>query len=140
MEALKYVVEVIKWEESPWESYADLSANMGFGLVLSPPDEEDANYSYFAVSPALKITNGSGQAVFVGETKSIVRLNNKGIAPTPEILFEIVVEATREFAKTFKERTEHNPRIYHTIPKPLFKSLQGIIQDCLDKAYPEKKS
>ena len=116
MEALKYVVEVIKWEESPWESYAASDLLNNFTL------------------------NGSGQTVFVGETKSIVRLNNKGIAPTPEILFEIVVEATREFAKTFKERTEHNPRIYHTIPKPLFKSLQGIIQDCLDKAYPEKKS
>lgn len=136
MEVLKYLVEVTKWEESPWESYADLSGNMGFGLVLSPPDEEDSGYSYFAVSPLLKITNGSGQTVFVGETKSVVRLSNNGIAPSPEVLFEIIVEATREFVKTFKEKTEHNPRIYHNIPKPVFDNLKGIIGDCLEKAYP----
>jgi hypothetical protein len=136
MEVLKYLVEVTKWEESPWESYADLSANMGFSLLLSPSDEEHASYSYFAVSPLLKITNGSGQIVFVGETKSVVRLTNKGIAPTSEVLFEIIVEATREFAKIFKEKTEHNPRIYHTIPKPVFSNLKGIIEDCLEKAYP----
>jgi hypothetical protein len=139
MEVLKYLLEVTKWEESPWESYADLSANMGFGLVLSAPNKEDADFSYFAVSPLLKITNGSGQTVFVGETKSVVRLHNKGVAPTPEVLFEIIVEATREFAKTFKEKTEHNPRIYHAIPKPVFKNLQGIIEDCLEKAYPGLK-
>jgi hypothetical protein len=136
MEVLKYLPEVTKWEENPWESYADLSANMSFGLVLSPPDEEDSSYSYFVVSPLLKVTNGSGQTVFAGETKSVVRLTNKGIAPSPEILFEIIVEATREFAKTFKEKTEHNPRIYHTIPKPVFKNLKGIIEDCLGKVYP----
>ena len=140
MEVLKYVVEVVKWEESPWESYADLSANMSFGLVLSPPDEEDSSYSYFAVNPQLKITNGSGQTVFVGETKGVVRLNNNGVPPTPEILYEIVVESTRDFAITFKEKTEHNPRIYHTIPKPLFANVKGIIQDCLEVAYPGLKS
>ena len=137
MEVLKYLMEVTKWEESPWESYADLSANMGFGLVLSAPDEEDVSYSYFAVSPLLKITNGAGHAVFVGETKSVVRLTNNGVAPTAEILFDIIVEATREFAKTFKEKTEHNPHIHHSVPRPVFKHLQGVIEDCLEVAYPK---
>ena len=99
MEVLKYLVEVIKWEESPWESYADLNANMGFGLLLSKPDESEPGYSYFAVSPLLTITNGAGHTVFKGETKSMVRLSNNGIAPTAEVLFEIIVEATREFGK-----------------------------------------
>jgi hypothetical protein len=139
MEVLKYLVEVVKWEESPWESYADLSASMGFSLVLSPPDDADQSFSYFAVSPMLKVTNGSGHNVFVGETKSTVRLTNNGTAPTPEILFEIIIEATRDFAKTFKERTEHNPRIYHTIPKPAFNNLQSIIEDSIEKAYPSWK-
>ena len=138
MEVLKYLIEVTKWEESPWESYADLSANMSFGLILSPPDDEEPGYSYFAVSPQLKISNGDGQTVFIGETKSAVRITNISIAPAAEVLYEIIVEATREFAKTFKERTEHNPRIYHTIPKPVFKNLRGIIEDCLEKAYPAK--
>lgn len=136
MEVLKYETEVIKWEESPWESYNDLSANMAYAVVLSPPDEGDNSYSYFAVSPQLKITNGDGHSVFTGETKSIIRLTNNGVPPTPEVLFEIMVEATREFGKIFKERTEHNQRIYHTIPKPVFKQVEGIILDSLQSVYP----
>ena len=137
MEVTKYIVEVVKWEESPWESYADLSANMSFGLVLSPPVEDEPEYSYFAIQPVLKITNSGGHTVFIGQTKSVVRLRNQGLAPKPEILFEIIEDAAREFAKIFLERTTHNPHIHHPIPRPLFKSLQGVIQDCIDEAYPK---
>ncbi len=137
MEVTKYIVEVLKWEESPWESYADLNGNMSFGLVLSKPDEDEPDHSYFAIRPLLKITNSGGHAVFVGETKSVVRLTNKGIAPKPEILFEIIEDAAREFAKIFLERTTHNPHIHHPIPRPVFKSLQAVIEDCLNEAYPK---
>ena len=138
MEVLKYLIEITRWEESPWESYADLNANISYGLVLSPPLEEEKEYSYFEVRPKLEITNAAGHAVFVGEAKSTTRLTNNGIAPTPEILFEVVVEATRDFGKTFMERTEHNPHIHHAIPKPVFKNLQGIIEDNIRAAYPAK--
>ena len=137
MEVLKYLVEVTKWEESPWESYADLSGNMNFGLVLGPPDEEDKAYSYFEIRPLLKITNSGGHAVFVGETKSVIRLTNNGIVPEAETLFAIIEDAAREFAKIFLERTKDNPHIHHPIPRPEFKSLQAVIQDCLDVAYPK---
>ena len=138
MEVTKYVVEVLKWEESPWESHADLSANMSFGLVLSPPDTEEPAYSYFAIRPLLKITNSGGHAVFIGETKSTLRLTNNGIPPQPEILFEIIEDAAREFAKIFLERTTHNPHIHHPIPRPLFKNLKAVIEDCITEAYPGK--
>jgi hypothetical protein len=138
MEVTKYIVEVIKWEESPWESYADLNANMSFGLVLSPPDKDEPAYSYFAVHPQLKITNGGGHTVFIGETKSTLRLTNNGLPPQPEVLFEIIEDAAREFAKIFLERTIHNPHIHHPIPRPLFKNLQAIIEECIEEAYSKK--
>jgi len=135
MEVLKYMVEVTKWEESPWESYADLSGNMGFGLVLGPPDAGDKAHSYFEIRPQLKITNGGGHPVFIGETKSVVRLTNNGIAPEPEVLYSIIEDAAREFAKIFLERTKNNPHIHHPIPRPEYSSLKAGILDCLAAVY-----
>jgi hypothetical protein len=137
MEALKYLVEVTKWEESPWESYTDLSGNMSFGLVLGPPDKDDNAYSYFEIRPVLKITNGGGHAVFVGETKSVVRLTNNGTAPEAGALFAIIEDAAREFAKIFLERTKGNPHIHHPIPRLEYESLKAGIEDCLKEAYPK---
>ena len=136
MEVLKYIVDVTKWEESPWESYADLSGNLSFGLKLGPPDEEDKAYSYFEIRPQLKIVNGGGHAVFIGETKSVIRLTNNGVAPEPGTLFAIIEDAAREFAKIFLERTKGNPHIHHPIPRPEFESLKAGIEDCLREAYP----
>jgi hypothetical protein len=137
MEVLKYLVDVTKWEESPWESYTGLSGNLSFGLVLGPPDKEDKAYSYFEIRPQLKITNSGGHAVFVGETKSVVRLTNHGIAPEVEVLYSIVEDAAREFAKIFLERTKDNPHIHHPIPRPELSNLRAGIQDCLSVAYPQ---
>ena len=136
MEVLKYLIEITRWEESPWESYAGLNANISYGLALSPPVEGEKEYSYFEVRPKLEITNGAGHTVFVGEAKSSTRLTNNGVAPGAEILFEIIVEATRDFGKTFMERTQHNPHIHHAIPKPIFKNLKSIIEDSIEAAYP----
>ena len=135
MEVLKYVVEVTRWEESPWESYADLSGNMSFGLILGPPDKEDKAYSYFEIRPVLKITNGGGHSVFIGETKSVVRLTNNGVAPEAGTLFAIIEDAAREFAKVFLERTKGNPHIHHPIPRPDYENLKAGIEDCLREAY-----
>ena len=136
MEVLKYLVEVTKWEESPWESYTDLTGNMSFGLVLSAPDDEDKAYSYFEIRPQLKITNSGGHPVFIGETKSTVRLTNNGVAPEIGALFSIIEDAAREFAKVFLERTKDNPHIHHPIPRPEFDNLKAGITDCLNKIYP----
>ena len=138
MEVLKYLVEVTRWEESPWESYADLSGNMSFGLVLGPPDKDDKAHSYFEIRPMLKITNGGGHPVFVGETKSVVRLTNNGVPPEAGTLFAIIEDAAREFAKVFLERTKGNPHIHHPIPRPDYESLKAGIEDCLREAYPHK--
>lgn len=91
MDVSMFEPKVTKWLLKPEGRFSELHHNLlKFGLNLSPPDPNKPNVCYYTVMPDYRLVcNSTKDYIFQFELETVYEIENNGVKPTPELLFEI---------------------------------------------------
>lgn len=133
MEATAKKISIIEWlHQSDNKFYGLDGETTNFGFGLTPTDPQIPTCCYFNVEVTQTCTNDLNGIVFLGKCRTTFRIHNKGVRPTAEFLFDLIVQAGADFAQVYYERTAGTNLAHHSISKPLFQEWKYDIRACID--------
>lgn len=131
----RYPIKVEHWVHLPYDKFMGLLSDNGYNYIfgITPEDPNDKQCCYFNIWIEKKIVNETTKTVvFYAKTYSGFKVRNKFQKPTPELFFELIENATQDFALQFHYRTQNTNLSHHKIRKPQFGELRGDIEKTID--------
>jgi hypothetical protein len=133
MEATAKSITTINWLHKPVDKFNGANTEVtNFALGLTPPDPQLPSCCYFNVQVTQTCTNSVNGIVFQGVTRTTFRVHNRAQRPSPEFLFNLLVEAGGDFARTYHERVAGTNLEQHQIAVPQFENWSKDILLCID--------
>lgn len=131
----KYPINIEHWVHKPGDKFHGLLSDNGYRYIfgISPEDPKDDEVIYFNIWIEKIIKNETtNDVVFYAKTYSGFKVRNKNQKPTPQFYFNLIDEATFDFAKQFYQRTKGTNISHHRIPKSKIEPLKSDIEKTIE--------
>lgn len=131
----KYPIQIDHWVHKPIDSFTGLLSDNGYNYILgiTPEDPIDDEIIYFNVWVEKIIKNKTtNDIVFYAKTYSAFKVKNRKAKPFTKFFFNLIDNATQDFAQLFHQRTSETNLSHHRIPKVKIEHIQDDINKAID--------
>jgi len=127
-----YPTNILEWTHKPFEKFlGSFQSDIHYELGITKPDILTSAF-HFSVKVIMTYRHQFNGEVFKAMTESNFEIGYCHDAPTVEFLFELVDNATFEFARIFHSKVQGTNLMHHKILKPKVNDLRKSIQEIID--------
>lgn len=127
----KYPIDIEHWGHAPIQDFTghtnDYEHIYIFGITPEDPNSPDCIYINIGIEKKI-INTTTDKITFFAKTVSTYKIKNDFEIPTVQFFFELVVDATYDYAKEFYTRTRHTNLATRKTKKPMLQELKGDLE------------